>query len=114
MMMISTAETKNPEYSNMNIGGYEVIRTLGKGGMSEVYEVEKISVGPRHALKLFTYPREDADVRARFETEGKLLAKLNHPRIVKVTDIGTDSASGKPYFRDGSRDRRRRRSEDAR
>ena len=82
----------------MNIGGYEVIRTLGKGGMSEVYEVEKISVGSRHALKLFTYPREEAEVRARFETEGKILAKLNHPRIVKVTDIGTDPASGKPYF----------------
>ena len=82
----------------MNIGDYEVIRPLGKGGMSEVFEVEKISVGSRHALKLFSYPNDDASVRARFENEGKLLVKLNHPRIVRVTDLGVDSASGKPYF----------------
>ena len=82
----------------MNIGGYEVIRTLGKGGMSEVFEVEKIATGARHALKLFAYPKDDAFVRARFENEGKLLVKLNHPRIVRVFETGIDEASGKPYF----------------
>ena len=82
----------------MTIGGYEVVRPLGKGGMSEVFEVEKVSVGSRHALKLFSYPKDDETVRMRFENEGKLLVKLNHPRIVRVTDLGVDSASGKPYF----------------
>ena len=80
------------------IGGYRVVRLLGKGGMSEVYEVERPLTGSRHALKLFAYPQDDPQVLARFETEGKLLAKLSHPRIVKVTDIGTDEESGKPYF----------------
>ena len=82
----------------MKIGEYEVVRLLGKGGMSEVYEVERASTGTRHALKLFAYPKESEEVLARFKTEGLLLAKLDHPRIVKVTDIGTDAASGKPYF----------------
>lgn len=82
----------------MRIGDYEVIRPLGKGGMSEVFEVEKASVGSRHALKLFTYPQDDESVRARFENEGKLLVKLNHPRIVRVSETGVDAASGKPYF----------------
>lgn len=82
----------------MNIGGYETIRLLGKGGMSEVYEVENPRLGSRHALKLFTYEKDDPEVRERFEVEGRLLAKLNHPRIVKVTDMGVDSASGRPYF----------------
>ena len=82
----------------MTIGGMKVVRLLGKGGMSEVYEVERPSTGSRHALKLFAYPKEDAEVRARFEAEGRLLAKLSHPRIVKVTDIGVDDASGRPYF----------------
>ena len=82
----------------VTIGGYKVVRLLGKGGMSEVYEVERPLTGSRHALKLFAYPKEDAQVLARFETEGKLLAKLSHPRIVKVIDIGTDGDGGSPFF----------------
>ena len=80
------------------IGPYEVVRLLGKGGMSEVYEVENARLGSRHALKLFTYEKDEPDVRERFQVEGKLLARLSHPRIVKVTDLGTDEASGRPYF----------------
>ena len=80
------------------IGEYETVRLLGKGGMSEVYEAENPRIGSRHAIKLFTYEKDDPDVRARFLTEGRLLAKLNHPRIVKVTDFGTDGATGRPYF----------------
>ena len=82
----------------MKIGDYEVVRLLGKGGMSEVYECENSRLGSRHAVKLYAYPKDEPEVRARFETEGRLLAKLNHPRIVKVTDFGVDASSGKPYF----------------
>ena len=80
------------------IGPYEIVRLLGKGGMSEVYEAENPRLGSRHALKLFTYEKDDPEVKERFTVEGKLLARLNHPRIVKVTDLGTDESSGKPYF----------------
>ena len=82
----------------MQIGSYKTVRLLGKGGMSEVYEAENPRLGSRHALKLFTYEKDDPEVKDRFTVEGKLLARLNHPRIVKVTDFGTDEASGKPYF----------------
>lgn len=80
------------------IGQYEIKRLLGKGGMSEVYEAEHVRLGSRHALKLFTYEKDDPDVRERFLVEGRLLARLAHPRIVRVTDFGTDETSGKPYF----------------
>ena len=82
----------------MNFGSYKVVRELGKGGMSEVYEVENVRLGSRHALKLFTYNGDVAEVRDRFLAEGKLLARLSHPRIVRVTDVGVDEASGRPYF----------------
>lgn len=82
----------------MEIGGYEVLRLLGKGGMSEVYEVEDPRVGSRHALKLYAYGKDDAEVRERFLAEGRLLAKLNHPRVVRVSDIGTDSVGARPFF----------------
>ena len=86
------------EADRVTIGAYRTVRLLGKGGMSEVYEVENPRLGSRHALKLFTYEKDDPEVRERFTVEGKLLARLNHPRIVKVTDFGTDETSGKPYF----------------
>jgi len=80
------------------IGHYEVVRLLGEDGMSEVYEVEDPRLGSRHALKLFAYHRDDSEVRVRFLTEGRLLARLSHPRIVKVTDFGVDESSARPYF----------------
>lgn len=81
----------------MTIGEYRTLRLLGRGGMSEVYEAENLRVGSRHALKLFAYDRDDADVRRRFSVEGRLLAQLCHPRIVKVTDLG-EMEDGRPYF----------------
>ena len=80
------------------IAGFKVVRLLGKGGMSEVYEVENVRLGSRHALKLYSYPKDIPDVRERFEVEGRLLAKLSHPRIVKVVDFGVDGPDGRPYF----------------
>ena len=83
----------------MKIGEYTIVRTLGKGGMSEVYEVVRERTGTHHALKLYSYKSEDdADVRKRFEAEGHILLQLFHPRIVHVTDIGVDESSGRPYF----------------
>lgn len=81
----------------MKLVGYKVVRLLGKGGMSEVYEVENLRLGSRHAVKIYAYPKEDADVRRRFDQEGRLLAKLDHPRVVRVTDLG-ETEDGRPYF----------------
>ena len=80
----------------MQIGIYETVRLIGKGGMSEVYEAVNSRLGSRHAIKLYSYPKDDADVKSRFKAEGAMLARLSHPRIVKVTDIGEHE--GRPYF----------------
>jgi len=82
----------------VTFGSYKVVRELGKGGMSEVYEVENVRLGSRHALKLFTYSGDVAEIRDRFLAEGRLLSQLSHPRIVRVTDVGVDEASGRPYL----------------
>ena len=82
----------------MTFGSYKVLRELGRGGMSEVYEVENVRLGSRHALKLFTYSGDVAEVRDRFLAEGRLLSHLSHPRIVRVTDVGVDEATGRPYL----------------
>ena len=81
------------------VGKWRVVGLLGKGGIAEVYEVEDISLGARYALKLFTYARGEVEsVKARFFAEGRLLAKLDHPRLVRVYDIGEDAGTGRPYF----------------
>ena len=92
------SEERNEQATGGVIGDYRIVRLLGRGGMSEVYEAENVRFGSRHALKLFTYEGGDPEIRERFLVEGRLLARLSHPRIVKVTDLGTDERSGRPYF----------------
>ena len=81
------------------VGPYRVIRLLGRGGMAEVYEVENERLGARFALKAFTLDHGDVDfLTRRFRVEGRLLARLAHPRIVRVYDMDVDPVSGRPYY----------------
>ena len=81
------------------IGSYRVVRPLGKGGMGAVYEVEHVELGVRYALKVFVRDHGDVEsLRARFRTEGKALARLRHPNLVRVYDLGEDDARGALYF----------------
>lgn len=81
------------------IGAYRVIRQLGKGGMGAVYEVEHATLGVHYALKTFILDQGHEDfLRDRFLAEGRALARLNHPNLVRVFDLGIDSATGVLYF----------------
>ena len=81
------------------IANWKFVRPLGKGGMAEVFEVENVRLGTHAALKLFSCAKDkDGDVRARFLAEAALLARLNHPRLVRVFDYGIDPATDSPYF----------------
>ena len=81
------------------IGPYRIVRPLGKGGMAEVYEVENERLGARFALKAFTLDHGEVEfLRKRFQVEGRLLARLSHPRIVRVYDMDVDAESGLPYY----------------
>jgi len=66
--------------------------------MGEVYEAQTDD-GVRVALKVFSNRGEHAAfLRKRFLAEGRLLARLDHPRLVKVRQLDVDAASGRPYF----------------
>ena len=81
------------------IGPYIICRRLGAGAMGAVYEVEHEHLGVHRALKLFRTVGNHTDfLRKRFLAEGKLLARLDHPRLVRVHDLAFDENTGAPYF----------------
>lgn len=81
------------------IGAYHIVRLLGQGGMGAVYEVEHEQLGVRYALKAFTLDHGYVDVlKKKFLAEGKVLARLRDPHIIRVFDLAIDEATGVPYF----------------
>ena len=67
--------------------------------MGSVYEVEHEQLGVHYALKAFTLEGGHVDVlENKFMTEGKVLARLRDPHLVRVFDLNFDEATGMPYF----------------
>jgi hypothetical protein len=87
--------------SEAAIGRYELLRELGRGSMGVVYEAHDPALGRRIALKTIT-PRTRGDSLAtyeeRFLSEARTAARLSHPGIVIVHDVGRDTASGTLYM----------------
>ncbi|HEX3764201.1 MAG TPA: protein kinase [Kofleriaceae bacterium] len=68
---------------------YQLIRRLGAGAMGEVWEAEDTALGRRVALK-FVRPDATADpqYQARLIREARALARLRHPHVVAIHDLG--------------------------
>ena len=71
------------------IGPYRVLRELGRGGMGVVYEVEHPQAPDRRlALKTLLTQGVDPQELLRFQREAELLARIRHPHVVHVHDLG--------------------------
>jgi Tol biopolymer transport system component/tRNA A-37 threonylcarbamoyl transferase component Bud32 len=73
------------------IGPYQLLGSLGAGGMGEVYRALDPRIGRQVALKLL--PKSlvnDGERRRRFEQEARLAASLNHPNVMAIYDVGLD------------------------
>lgn len=73
------------------IGQYKLVRKLGQGGMGAVFEGIQESLDRRVAIKILPaqFMRDPAFVE-RFKREAKAAARLNHPSIVTIHEIGED------------------------
>jgi len=78
------------------IGPYEILGSIGAGGMGEVYRARDERLSRDVAIKVLPSSfLGDPDRLARFEQEARAAGQLNHPNILVVYDIGTHA--GAPY-----------------
>ena len=82
-----------------NVGPYELVRSLGQGGMAEVWLARRADGAFKRevALKLPLLKHSRQDLAQRFAVERDILASLEHPNIARLYDAGID-ASGCPYL----------------
>ncbi len=78
------------EHGAITIPGYTLLRSIGTGGMAEVWLATQDSLGRQVALKILS-PAMAADpiLRERFLQEARIAAKLHHPNIIAIYDVGT-------------------------
>jgi serine/threonine-protein kinase len=77
--------------------GYQLGTLLGHGGMGEVIAAQDRRIGRDVAYKRLKSPDASADALSRFLREARIQARLDHPAIVPVYELGKD-ADGRPYF----------------
>lgn len=78
-----------------NIGRYQVQRQIGRGAMGAVYLAQDPLLKRPVAIKVVHHGGEDREVTlARFQREAEISARLNHPNIVTVFDVGEDPEMG--------------------
>jgi len=77
--------------------GYVLGDVIGRGGMGEVVRAEDKRIGRSVAVKRMRSSKPSADAIARFLREARIQARLDHPAIVPVHELGVDE-HGRPYF----------------
>jgi serine/threonine protein kinase len=81
-----------PNRVGQQLGNYRLLRLLGRGGFAEVYLGEHVYLKRRAALKVLHTSLEDEEID-HFLVEAQLLARLNHPHIVRVHDFAVEQAT---------------------
>jgi WD40 repeat protein/serine/threonine protein kinase len=94
----AAAPPSEPSHSAaLSVPGYAVLAELGRGGMGVVYQARHLKLNRLVALKMILAGSHagTADL-ARFQTEAQAIARLQHPNIVQVYEVGEHE--GKPFF----------------
>src|SRR5436189_75169 len=67
------------------LGPYEILSSIGAGGMGEVYKARDTRLNRTVAIKQLK-----SQYSARFQQEARSIAALNHPHICQIHDVGLD------------------------
>jgi serine/threonine protein kinase/WD40 repeat protein len=77
--------------------GYQIIERIGMGGMGVVYKARQVNLRRLVAIKmLHAAAPATPEVVARFRVEAEAMARLAHPNIVQIYEVG--DCQGRPYF----------------
>ncbi|MDK1020951.1 MAG: serine/threonine-protein kinase, partial [Candidatus Hydrogenedentes bacterium] len=84
------ARKENTVRADAMFGDYEIIETIGHGGMGIVYRAHDMALGRIVALKVLKDDlRSSRQICARFQREAEAFASLNHPNIVHIYAVGS-------------------------
>ncbi len=79
------------ELGTMLSGRYEVLKRVGSGGMADVYMAKDHKLNRNVAVKVLKSEYvEDEKFLKKFETEAQAVARLSHPNIVNIYDVGIE------------------------
>lgn len=83
----------------LRLGAYRVVRTLGQGGMGDVYLAvrDDDAYEKQVAIKLIQHGLDSEEALRRFRAERRILAQMEHPNIARLID-GGDTSDGLPYL----------------
>ena len=94
---LEPSTARAPAIVELPEAGYALGSVIGRGGMGEVVAAHDKRIGREVAIKRMTGPSPDAEQLSRFLREARIQARLDHPAIVPVHELGTDE-HGRPYF----------------
>lgn len=78
-------------------GSYRLLSPLGRGGMGVVFRCQHLILGKEYALKLLAADKLSPESWMRFQSEAKALARLHHPGVVSIHNMGIDKEQF-PYY----------------